>query len=47
MVMVVSTIMVMVIVMVTVWLCRLKESKVSRITQDSCLTNKTHEAITH
>lgn len=45
MVMVVGTIMV--IVMVTVWLCRLKESKVSRITQDSCLSNKTHEAITH
>lgn len=47
MITVVGTIMVMVIVMLTVWLHRLKESKVSRITQNSCLTNETHEAITH
>lgn len=47
MITVVSTTMVMVIVMLTVWLHRLKESKVSRITQNSCLTNETHEAITH
>lgn len=47
MVMVVGVGMGMGTVMVTVWLSELRESKVSRMTQVSCLTNKTQEANTH